>query len=457
MLRKLIPRGKVIILLKDTVQRGYTDLVRFLAAKKGMDIEENLLGVVHGCIRSFHCGAAEKASTTRLAQWGTKGSRKFTECVTAALSKIPELASVSAAVEGDGGAPSLACLSSAVGPGGEDDWGLLFQTYSLTTGKSTPPVSCSAITSEEEPGVSAATLGSPLHTEARAVIRWGLRQVLRKQIVSCFSGSAFGRSAKSETDLAAVTQAEVASAIRRALPLISACSNPVEPGNDVPVPTDLLAGIIAGFDLNLVEVSAGYPASATFPAKVLTDATEQCFPGGLEGYGPDSEAHALARSLYLRPLQRLHAAYTKEVPMMYDSGTLKTRPLNIVDPILDSLLVYKPVLEAGKTKSAIAKLGWRGEEAEADPEAAGVIPEMGEEVKAALVAFYAPYDAALRVYLGPKNKHIFRKWLTTQAAKSEEPVEKGEVEEEEKPVSKAKQNAQKRKGGKKKAVVADAE
>ena len=294
------------------------------------------------------------------------------------------------------------------------------------------------------------------------MIRWGLRQLQRKQVIGCFSGAAFGRSGKPEVDLGGVTQAEVGAAIRRALPLLSACSNSVEPGSDIPVPTDLLAGIIAGFDLNLVEVSAGYPGTASSPAKVLTDATEACFPGGLEGFGPDSEAHALARSLYLRPLQRLHAAYTKEVPMMYDSGTLKTRPLNIVDPILDSLLVYKPVLEPGKTKAAVGKLGWRGEEGEADPEAAGVIPEMGEEVKAALMALYAPYDAALRVYLGPKNKHIYRSWLTTKAAKSEEEAtsgagEEGEGEASEKPVSKAKQNAAKRKGGKKKAVVADAE
>lgn len=433
--------------------RGYNDLVRFLAGRKGMDVEESLLTVVHGCARAFHCSASEKASTTPLAQWGTKGSQAFTECVQSAVSKLPELATVAKSVEGDHGAPSLACLAAAVGPGGEDDWNNAWKSYSLTSGKASAPVTCSAIGGESEPGVAAGTVGTPLYSEARGVIRWGLRQVIRKQVVGCFPGDAWGRSPTVAEDLAKVTQEEVGAAIRRAAPALVACTSPVEPGMDVPVPTDLLAGIIAGFDLNLVEVSAGYPATATFPAKVLTDGTDACFPGGLEGYGPDSEAHALGRSLYLRPLQRLHAAYGKEVPVMYDSSGIKTRPLNIVDPILESLLVYKPVLEPGKTKAAVAKLGWRGEEFDADADAPGVVPEMGEEVQATLLKLYTPYDAALRVYLGKTHKKIYQSWLTTKAAKGEEEGAGGEEEVEEKPMSKGKQNAAKRKGGKKKAAA----
>ena len=78
--------------------------------------------------------------------------------------------------------------------------------------------------------------------------------------------------------------------------------------------------------------------------------------------------------------------------------------------------VYKPVLEPSKTKASAAKLAWRGEEAEVDTEPAGSLPEMGEEVAAELVALYAPYDAALRVYLGAENAALARGWRTTKAA-----------------------------------------
>ena len=251
--------------------------------------------------------------------------------------------------------------------------------------------------------------------------RWGLRQLVRKQIIGCIPPAALGRSPLE--DLAGVSQEAVLEGIRRGAEVLRACSSTVEPATAIPVPTDLLAGVVAGYELNLVEVSADYPARAPLPGKVLTDGTDKCFPGGLEGYGANSEAHALARSLYLRPLQRIHAAYGKSVPMMYDAGGLKTRPLNVMDPILESMLVYKPVLEPAKTKAAVAKLGWRGEEAEADPEPAGSLPEMGEEVAEALKALYAPYDAALRVYLGEEWKHIVKGWKATKAAAGEKGAE----------------------------------
>jgi hypothetical protein len=112
----------------------------------------------------------------------------------------------------------------------------------------------------------------------------------------------------------------------------------------------------------------------------------------------------------------MHAAYGKSVPMLFDSTSLKTRPLNVLDPILNELNVYKPVLEPSKTKAAAAKLAWRGEEAEADTEPAGSLPEMSEEVAAELVALYTPYDAALRVYLGAEHSAVVRSWRTTKAA-----------------------------------------
>jgi hypothetical protein len=344
MLRKLIPRGKVIVLLRDSVERGYTDLVRFLAASKGREAEEALLGVVHGCFREATCGAKEGSGggagvAADRANWATRGASRFSACVAGALPSVPALAAAAEALAGDGGAPALACLAETAGPAGHADWGAAFGALTLAD-RDTPPVPCADVGAGA--GAAAATPGTPLFAEARRMLRSGLRQAQRRILVACAPLAALGRDHL--RDLAEVTQADVQAGIRRASRALSACTAAVQPGTAIAVPTDLLAGVVAGYDLNLVEVSADFPKSAKKAGAVLEDNTDACFPGGLEGFGPDSEAHALARSMYLRPLQRMHAAYGKGVPMLFDSTTLKTRPLNVMDPILNELNVYKPVL-----------------------------------------------------------------------------------------------------------------
>ncbi len=420
-------------------------MVRFLASKKGMDTEEVLLAAIHGCARAAVCDRKGGGSSTPIASWEKRGSSKFQKCLADAVAGLPDLASMAGEIEGDKGASSLACLASSVAPGASADWGGLFDAYSMTTGKDTPPVSCSSLEDSKEgggsgaAGIASATPGTPLYSEARGVIRWGLRQLVRRQLVGCLPPAAFGRSPTE--DISGVSAAAIMEGIRKGAEKLAACTSAVYPSTAIPVPTDLLAGVVAGYELNLVEVSADFPGKSGVVGKVLTDGTDSCFPGGLEGYGANSEAHALARSLYLRPLQRIHAAYGKEVPMMYDSGALKTRPLNIMDPILESMLVYKPVLEPSKTKAAAGKLGWRGEEADIDLEPAGTFPEITEEINAALIQLYEPYDAVLRVYLGDYHSNIFWKWKTTKAAAGGDPVaEEGEAEQqqEKKPSKRAK-------------------
>ena len=62
-------------------------------------------------------------------------------------------------------------------------------------------------------------------------------------------------------------------------------------------------------------------------------------------------------------------------------------------------------------------MGWRGEEAELDLEPAGTVPEMSDAVRAELVAFFAPYDAALRAYMGDALVGAVAKtWHTSKAA-----------------------------------------
>ena len=73
--------------------------------------------------------------------------------------------------------------------------------------------------------------------------------------------------------------------------------------------------------------------------------------------------------------------------------------------------------EPAKVKTIAAKMGWRGEEAELDLEPAGTIPEMGGDVRAELEAFFTPYDAALRAYMGDEMVGaVAARWATSAAA-----------------------------------------
>ena len=104
------------------------------------------------------------------------------------------------------------------------------------------------------------------------------------------------------------------------------------------------------------------------------------------------------------------------------------------------------MLEPSKTKAAAAKLGWRGEEAEADVEPAGSIPEMGAEVAEELLALYRPYDAVLRAYLGVKMGSLVKNWRTTKAdggAQEEVAAEPAAEEVEAAPKKKGKRRVKK--------------
>lgn len=194
-----------------------------------------------------------------------------------------------------------------------------------------------------------------------------------------------------------------------------------------------MAGVVAGYDLNLVDVSADVPRDAPRDESraILLDGSERCFPDGAEGTGDDTPAHAIARSLYLRPLQRIHAAYGRNVVTLLESASLKARPLTVMDPVLKDVNYHSATLEPAKVKAAIAKLGWRGEEAEVDSEPAGSLPDMSDEVRAALAGVIVPYDEALRIYLGPRDAtRVMKTWTSTKLAKAAAKAGAGAAAEE---------------------------
>ena len=335
MLRKLLPRGKMIVLLRDTVERAYVDLVRTIAADKtGAAAEEALMLLVHGCMRTVACEHPDEGEAgVDAAAWTSKGASSFKKCMESAANSHA-LADVVASLKTSPEASE--CLAETAGPAGVLNWNLAFGDFALKN----KPLTCAAVL---KAGASEALQpSSPLGVEAAAWVSKSVRQVERRILVGCLPPSAFGRDPL--VDLAAVTQNEVLTALRDAADVISSCTTTVDAGVSLPVPVDLMAGVVAGYDLNLVGVSADMPKTSKLAGSVLVDGEDACFPGGAEGYGANSAAHALARSMYLRPLQRLQASYGREVVSVVDSTTLKSRPLSVVDPILTDLNVYKPTV-----------------------------------------------------------------------------------------------------------------
>ena len=319
MLRKLLPRGKIIVLLRDTVERAYVDLVKTVAASKvGADAEEALMLLTHGCMRSVAC----PGDAVSFEKWGSGGAAKFKKCMAAGFKSVSALSSAS-----DVSSDALECLADTAGPAGELDWGLLYSTFVLS-GQASSAVTCPQLGDVSSVNV----VGSKLNVEATAFFNKVVRQVSRRIYVGCLPPAALGRDATA--DISGVTPEEITAAFREGAEVIDSCSQTIQPGVSLPVPVDLMAGVVSGYDLNLVGVSADMPKTAKSAGKVIVDGEDNCFPGGVEGFGPNTPAHALARSMYIRPLQRIQAAYGRDVVSLMESSALKNRPLSVVDPIL---------------------------------------------------------------------------------------------------------------------------
>ena len=389
--------------------------------RHGADAEVALLRLVHACFRSVACDAPGPFGGVATPEWAKVGAPAFKTCLAEAIAGAgPVLATAAGELSGEGGAGALACIADTIGPAGHADWSSAYASYSQSSGTSASGgiVACSSVTEATSSAGATANGESGLGQEADGILSSVLRQAQRKQIIGCVPPSALGRDPIA--DLASVTQDAVLDAISSGLSVLQSCSLTISPGTALPVPVDLMAGVIAGYDLNLVDVSADLPRTATTLGAVLLDGGSGCFPEGVEGSGPDSPAHAIARSLYLRPMQRMHAAYGRSSVMLLETTSLKSRPLTVMDPILSDVNVYKQTLEPSKVKAAIASLGWRGEEAEVDAEPPGTIPDMGDDVKEALLSFIAPYDEMLRVYLGDAVAgKLMKSWTSTKARRGE--------------------------------------
>jgi hypothetical protein len=308
------------------------------------------------------------------AVWAEGAGARFEQCLLTAVTSD----SVIQAVEGVASPASLvSCVSRATRPGGAVDWQQLFARHAATN----PAGEAGLLACGAGEG------GEALSGEADAVWR-RLLHSLRHQTVGCLDGpdAANGPAFAPSPD---IMLAAIAAAEKR----LTACSIAVPPGAAIPVPVDLLAANINGYELGLFAVAGALPKEADGEGRLLLDGDRDgCFPDGVD---VEDVAAPLARSIYLRPLQRMHAAYGRKYIQIYDTAVLRSDPSGVLDPIFESLSVYKPTLDPVQARSDCKLMGWVGEGGECDVR----VPVMDERVRAEIARVLAPYIRAFKAYV----------------------------------------------------------
>ena len=240
---------------------------------------------------------------------------------------------------------------------------------------------------------------APLAAEAAQLWR-RLAYPLRAQVAACLepppAAEKPSQAAAAAAQLSQPPASKLLAAVARAAARLAECSVRVSAGVSLPVPIDLMAANINGYDLGLFAVAGEMPregGAAATEGRVLLDGTAECFPDGVD---VDDDAAPLARSLYLRPLQRLHAAYGRDTVLVYQTKTLRTDPSAVMDAIFGELSVYHPTIDPVQGRVTCREMGWRGNDlADCDVR----VPIMDEAVRAAIEKALAPYTAALKAYV----------------------------------------------------------
>jgi hypothetical protein len=410
LLRKLLPRSKVIILLRDPVERAYVDLVNTVKRQERKSADEAVLIASHACMKMVTCAASPSAPGAISPEtWIKKTDGKvsirtsFQNCLIGALENTN---GILGGESGGKGPEVLSCVNEEVQPGGEADWGQLFRSITSRKfddegdGKLDSLSSCTSISDwVPESGVSGLT--EELKEEGTAF--WtNVPYRFRASISSCADAPITVNVKQNAPASKQPEKAKLLEAVAQAAERIEKCSVSIGPGVAMPVPTDLMAANINGYDLGLFSVAGVMPKTGpsedTF-GKVLIDGTKECFPDGVDS---DDPAAPLARSIYLRHLQRLHAAYGRETVLVYQTPTLRVDPGSILDDIFEKLSVYKPTLDPVQARTTCRSMGWNAFDVEGD--CSVVVPVMDDDVKGAIASILTPFNSALKAYLGDSDK-----------------------------------------------------
>jgi hypothetical protein len=410
LLRKLLPRSKVIILLRDPVERAYIDLVNTVRREQRKSADESVLIATHACMKKITCDISPTSlGSISPYTWGEKKTEGkthvrtlFQNCLIGALENTP---GVFGGEFGGKGPEFLTCVNEEVQPGGEGDWGQLFRSAMSRNGgdddeKLSSLSSCTSIKDwVPESGIS----GLSIDLKDEGLALWSsLPFRFKLAISSCADAPVIANIKQNAPTPKHPEKALLLAAVARAAEKIEACSVSIGAGVAMPVPTDLMAANVNGYDLGLFAVAGAMPKTGSKEdtnGKVLIDGTKECFPDGVDS---DNPAAPLARSIYLRHLQRLHAAYGRETVLVYQTPTLRTDPGAILDDIFEKLSVYKPTLDPVQARTTCRSMGWSAMDVEAD--CSVIVPLMDDEVKAAIEAVLRPYNSALKAYLGEDEK-----------------------------------------------------
>ena len=410
LLRKLLPRSKVIILLRDPVERAYVDLINTVKRQERKAADDAVLVATHACMKRATCEASPSAlGSIRPETWSAKSTEgkvslkiSFQNCLIGALENTP---GVLGGESGGKGPEFLSCVNEEIQPGGEADWGQLFRSVTSRS-KDEEDAKLNGLSNCElikewipESGISG--LSDDLKEEGLAF--WATVPFrFRASISSCADAPVIVNLKQNAPAPRQPEKAKLLAAVALAAERIEACSISIGPGVAMPVPTDLMAANVNGYDLGLFSVAGAMPKAGsteeTF-GKVLIDGTRECFPDGVDS---DDPAAPLARSMYLRHLQRLHAAYGRETVLVYQTPTLRVDPGSILDDIFEKLSVYKPTLDPVQARTTCRSMGWNAIDVDAD--CAVIVPVMDDDIKAAIASVLTPFNSALKAYLSDTGK-----------------------------------------------------
>lgn len=140
--------------------------------------------------------------------------------------------------------------------------------------------------------------------------------------------------AAEEIALLQLPESALVDAVHEAVQAIRRCSHAVLPGEDLPIPIDLM---VDGAAANLEPLTIEYTGAAE--ALVLIDGHDGCWPDGIVG---SQVVDAIARSLYLRPLQRALATFGDQAVILLDHDRLFADPKKEFGKVWSALSIYNP-------------------------------------------------------------------------------------------------------------------
>jgi hypothetical protein len=468
-LRHMYPRTRVVLVLRDPVERAYADIVRTLVEEgdgSGQAEGEEagaavtavraarpaLLSLLHTCARAVACSGEEGAgggegvhgdhegtgghghghgteegsdvhgSALDPDQWEGHAKGALAACVSAGLQGAPSSSPLSwlhaALAKEEAVEATATCMSGDMGPGAGADWSIAYKRWlsiASAYGEVQPFAPCPSGPSSSAAFLaeSAAVWSTLPYTHVRALL--GCVPPVLRGLAARSPSSWPGRSAWEPSE------GDVLAAIVKARAGLAACSRTMLPGAVMPRLGDLVAKANADREVTINLMLEAMPLDAPVAGATLVEGGEPgadgvpCFPDGTDMPGLTA---ALARSVYLPSLLRVRAVDRYNPSHILSSADIRgggPRTSAALKPVFGALNVYSVDADSEATARSWAALhvspasaAWRGEEQEFDLSTAG--GDMPPAVRMALEEALDPYTRATAAVFGlpqpPKGQFV---------------------------------------------------